>query len=567
MVKPIDKLVYQIQSVLPMVYDDSLSLYELVNKVVVKLNEVIDTSNTYFSQSIETVVTNILTEWDENGHLDTIINEQIFQDINTRLASSESNIGAINTSITALDTAITSMDTDILALDRNKIELDDLPVILPETFGAVGNYDTTTKTGNDDSVALQTAIDTAANQNGVVLLDRKNYYASNLQLRPNVKIKGQGSGATRIYCVNNGESIFHNHAYEVLVDTSIEGMWLDGNGDLAEWGLELKRFTNNSFVRDVHIKDCKNGMKLDEIWYANFSNMHIEWNLGTGILLSDENLKAINGVNFTNVYLNYNNLNVESNCSAYAITWNGCTFEHANWEGVKLTKYPSGWEFNGCYFEKNGLKSAQPRNLFVNANYDGEGSVSVNGGYMQISSDGIGIDVEVARTLNVSGVHFGWDGVGAKPRRLIRSGASVNNILGYSKTFGTLSTEEFELTNPDGVYLWNKQGEVRTNMLTADQTIKYYSKTVTGEYDFSTMGDTPILLCNGTSSFNVRNRTPSACKYRKYYVQNINGTAYACVLGGLGGRTYYYLRNKGDYVEYFSDGANFHVISSNVSGA
>lgn len=41
----IKPLRYWVQKVLPLVYDDSLSYYELLNKVVNKLNEVVDTDN------------------------------------------------------------------------------------------------------------------------------------------------------------------------------------------------------------------------------------------------------------------------------------------------------------------------------------------------------------------------------------------------------------------------------------------------------------------------------------------------------------------------------------------
>lgn len=43
--KHIHTLRYWVQKVLPLVYDDSLSYYELLNKVVHKLNEVIITTN------------------------------------------------------------------------------------------------------------------------------------------------------------------------------------------------------------------------------------------------------------------------------------------------------------------------------------------------------------------------------------------------------------------------------------------------------------------------------------------------------------------------------------------
>lgn len=59
---PVNNLCYWVQFVTPLVYDDSLSLYELVNKVVYKLNEVIDRVNP-LGQGIEKVIQDALDEY------------------------------------------------------------------------------------------------------------------------------------------------------------------------------------------------------------------------------------------------------------------------------------------------------------------------------------------------------------------------------------------------------------------------------------------------------------------------------------------------------------------------
>ena len=48
----VEHLKYHVQAVLPTVYDDSLSYYELLNKVVQKLNEVIDQMNNYEERTV-----------------------------------------------------------------------------------------------------------------------------------------------------------------------------------------------------------------------------------------------------------------------------------------------------------------------------------------------------------------------------------------------------------------------------------------------------------------------------------------------------------------------------------
>lgn len=49
----IENMRYKTQAVLPTVYDESLSYYELLNKVIYKLNEVIDTVNAMTEQQDE----------------------------------------------------------------------------------------------------------------------------------------------------------------------------------------------------------------------------------------------------------------------------------------------------------------------------------------------------------------------------------------------------------------------------------------------------------------------------------------------------------------------------------
>lgn len=88
MTTELQRLEYKIQRVLPTVYDDSLSFYELVNKVVQKLNEVIDSSNEYFSTDLSNYVENILDSWDTSGRLDTIINQSVFNRLNERIIES-----------------------------------------------------------------------------------------------------------------------------------------------------------------------------------------------------------------------------------------------------------------------------------------------------------------------------------------------------------------------------------------------------------------------------------------------------------------------------------------------
>ena len=106
----INKLRYTIQRVLPIVYDDSLSYMELLGKVVQKVNEVISIVNDIDGEIINQISV-ILDSWLEDGTLAEIINEEIFDGLDARIAAAESDIDALQA---AYDTA----DGQIIALNR-----------------------------------------------------------------------------------------------------------------------------------------------------------------------------------------------------------------------------------------------------------------------------------------------------------------------------------------------------------------------------------------------------------------------------------------------------------------
>lgn len=78
------RLRYWVQKVLPLVYDDSLSYYELLNKVVWKINEMITAIEKMQLQvediydiNITSAVSEILTGWLEDGTLERLIDETL----------------------------------------------------------------------------------------------------------------------------------------------------------------------------------------------------------------------------------------------------------------------------------------------------------------------------------------------------------------------------------------------------------------------------------------------------------------------------------------------------------
>lgn len=69
----IDKLRVYVQKVLPLVYDDSLSYYEVLAKVVAKMNELIDYTENFTIEQIREVVSQLILEAVYDAETETII--------------------------------------------------------------------------------------------------------------------------------------------------------------------------------------------------------------------------------------------------------------------------------------------------------------------------------------------------------------------------------------------------------------------------------------------------------------------------------------------------------------
>lgn len=83
----ITNLRFWCQKVLPLVYDNSLSYYELLCKIAAKLNEVIDATNES-TDNIRNMVEEILNEWLEDGTLEDIIGD-VLDNLDTRVTTLE----------------------------------------------------------------------------------------------------------------------------------------------------------------------------------------------------------------------------------------------------------------------------------------------------------------------------------------------------------------------------------------------------------------------------------------------------------------------------------------------
>lgn len=85
----INKIRYYCQKILPLVYDDSLSYYEVLCKVTNKLNEVIESNNNLatewedfknnFNTNLFNTVNKILTEWFNDGSIEGLVKANLIE--------------------------------------------------------------------------------------------------------------------------------------------------------------------------------------------------------------------------------------------------------------------------------------------------------------------------------------------------------------------------------------------------------------------------------------------------------------------------------------------------------
>lgn len=117
---------YWCHKALPLVYDDSLSYYELLCKVVEKLNEVIELTdetkvivdelknyvdNYFGSPEFEQLINDKLDTMAQDGTLASIINEELFSGLNTRLDTVETKTTENTSQITMNKNDITALET------------------------------------------------------------------------------------------------------------------------------------------------------------------------------------------------------------------------------------------------------------------------------------------------------------------------------------------------------------------------------------------------------------------------------------------------------------------------
>lgn len=245
----IKTLRFYCQKVLPLVYDDSLSYYELLCKVCNKLNEVITVQN-----GIPEYIEKKIKEYIESGDINAII-AQILANYNLNVKFPPSGLKPASGDGTA-----------------------------------------------DDTQAIQACIDYASQHEGMTLFfPNGSYLVNELTLHDTLSMYGQDRYNTRVVIRGGVKKAIISGT---LRNLSLTGLGFDGNGDIQVNNVDIIDVTCDSCsISNCFFTDGYTLLKLNSKVQSDISNCYFESavvesaNLtGTGVRLTNSMFKSISDV-------------------------------------------------------------------------------------------------------------------------------------------------------------------------------------------------------------------------------------------------------------------------------
>lgn len=219
----IEDIRFRVQAVLPTVYDDSLSYYELLNKVVQKVNEVIEQTNSMsenFQEYVTTETDKILSEWLNDGTIEKYLNNIVI--VNDYGAKGD----GVTDDTQAIQRCIDENPKALILFKKGTYRISDTIHLYNESGGAEIDFGGATIIFNDET--------NTENGNKIMFSIDTFYYDSNgksLPSRAIIKngtlngshICGIGIGimTAGCYVMRNGIRTFSyitNHGYHSLID-------------------------------------------------------------------------------------------------------------------------------------------------------------------------------------------------------------------------------------------------------------------------------------------------------------------------------------------------------------
>ena len=362
------------------VYDfNDFTINELLCKLAQKMDEVITQSNESFTyldwlkgQGLSDEVIKLMIEWKENGTLQTIINEQLFNNLNTKIdenkAKLDESINAINSQLETIEKQTSiyiypNMTTDEIQLlinDNNDITFKKGTYILEKTLNLKSNSiyrfeesvilksnssiqnifksdnnSNMTIVGNNVVFDLNNKIDNAINIVGL-----NDNYISKITIS-NIKIINRSltdrkyvSGLTVRYCNNLilNNIIVNNYGYENVRNNEVYGVGL--------------HWCNKVTVNDLKIDNNMIGLLLQACTNVTICNFDIRNTHDNGMYLLTENKNII----VKDGFLTLN----EEGIASYSddITISNVVIDGCTNKGITL-RQGTNYVINNCIFKNN----------------------------------------------------------------------------------------------------------------------------------------------------------------------------------------------------------------------
>lgn len=401
----IDEIKFKTYVVLPLVYDDALSFYELVGKCVQKINEIIPVVNVT-NDEIDKKVSEAIQELIDNGTLNDIINNQLFNELNNKMEVIEKDLSDTNKNVGTIETKLALLYSNVV------------------DFGA-------DSTGTKDSSA---AFQSALNQNTPgIYIPYGTYLVHNVKIPSNKHVIGYGSKLV----AKEGDSIFINAADGVTggynansnitisgIDFSAPGLQctLIGLGHASNCRIEDCTFHDIANWHMIEINGCNN-ITIDSCCFYDYK--------GNSEMLQLDWMSAEQAFPWFGPYDGTGNINtVISNCH---FSGSGST---APWVPAGIGNHSVGEEktknviVSSCTFD--GLGSAVKCVSASNFKFDGNIIYNCSGGVF-FSNNYTQIDITNNIIIGTSGESVSTDTRGIRTEG---QGSYIRAINNFVSSFG-----------------------------------------------------------------------------------------------------------------------------------
>lgn len=373
---------------LPTAFDESLTLLEKVNKVIHSLyeyhnltNEMLNKWNEVYewvmNEGLESAVMTKLNVWLEDGTLATIINETIFEELNSDVTNLKTDVTTLKTDVTNLKTDVPILKTDVTNLKTDvSLLIEQLShlrtnIIYVDSYGAVGDGIT------DDTQAIQKAFN-VSNGGLIYFSPNKKYNVSgSINMRVE-KVRGIVGNNARIHLTADVVAINVIGTHDGSANPNMTTKFVMEN-EMTPF-IDNLRFYSDTLIGTaisvkntfgLHIKDCnivnmKNGIEYSEINRNGIIESVQIWHMsgyGIGFMEADFHQMNINSCHIS--YCVYAIRSINSDLFNLQITGNDIECNKTNKINVENLILITGGRLEGLNVVGNNLEDHWASNDYL----------------------------------------------------------------------------------------------------------------------------------------------------------------------------------------------------------